>query len=212
MQGEAGKPEKPASPESRTLGAQLAADGRRLLGNRRALRIGIVGLAVVVALIAWVATNGGGDGGESAPAVGGGVEAEIVSVGELEEFAASAAHAVYWAGTIPGKEIELSESGSGNVQLRYLDDGTEAGGGGAGVLTIGSYPIADPAGALKGFAERKGAIVRHSPDGREVVASAEKTSSVYFTGEDGSVQVEVYDPSAKRAMSLALSNRVQPVG
>jgi hypothetical protein len=54
--------------------------------------------------------------------------------------------------------------------------------------------------------------VRHAPDGREVVTSVEKLTSVYFAGSEGDVQVEVYDPSYKRAMSLALSDRVQPVG
>lgn len=178
--------------------------------KRRLLRIGIVALAVLVGLIAWVATQSD-DGGDSTTAAANGTEARIVDLGELEEFAAAAGHPVYWVGPLAGKELEASETPSGNVQIRYLDEGTEAGGGSAGVLTIGSYPIADPAAAMKGFGERKGSLVRHAADGREVVTSVEKPTSVYFASPDNSVQVEVYDPSYKRAMSLALSEQVQPV-
>lgn len=179
--------------------------------KRRMLRFGVVALALIVGVIAWLATRG--DDGESTPAPSStGLEAKIVSGEELEELAASAGHAVYWAGLVPGKEMEASETAQGDFQVRYLDEGTEAGGGGAGVLTIGSYPLPDPIAAVEGFAGRKGSITRSSPDGREVVTSTEKPTSVYFASSDGTVQVEVYDPDAQEAMSLALSAKVRPVG
>lgn len=191
----------------------IRGDGRRggpraekAVRNRRILRVGLVALALIVGLIAWLATRGD-DGMPTAPSTG--FEAKIVS---SEELAASAGHAVYWAGPVPGKEMEASEAATGDFQVRYLDEGTEAGGGGAGVLTIGSYPLADPIAAVEGFAGRQGSIARSSADGREVVTSLEKPTSAYFASSDGSVQVEVYDPDAKRAMSLALSAKVRPVG
>ena len=64
---------------------------------------------------------------------------------------------------------------------------------------------------MREFAARPGAIVRHSKDGTEVVSSREQPTSVYFVGPDKAVQVEVYDPSPRRAMQLALSGRVRPV-
>lgn len=223
MQGDAGKPGKPeesAKPDKEPPKAEKAApkagkeppkDSPKAASNRRMLRIGIVVLALVVGLIAWIATQG--DDGDSTPApASAGLEAKIVSAEELEELAASAPNAIYWAGEMPGKELEASESSEGDFQVRYLDEGTEAGGGGAAVLTVGSYPLPDPVAAMEGFAERKGSLVRRSADGREVVTSAEKPTSVYFASSDGSVQVEVYDPSYKRAMSLALSAKVRPVG
>lgn len=211
MADEAGKPGKPAGAGKST--EDSSANSAKAESNRRMLRVGIVALALIVGVIAWVATSDDdGDSAQEQATVSVGVEATIVSPGELEELVESAGHTVYWAGTIPGKELEASESETGNFQIRYLDEGTEAGGGGAGVLTIGSYPLPDPAAALEGFAERDGSLVRRSADGREVVTGVEKPTSVYFTGADGDVQVEVYDPNYKRAMSLALSDRVQPVG
>jgi len=228
MEGEAGKPDargkaKPAEQDKVQPADKAQAAGKSApkgspapvpgpAGNRRMLRIGVVALALVVGLVAWLATRGD-DSGESAPAASSnGVEAKIVDLGELEEFAEAAGHSVYWAGVQPGKEIEASETPSGDVQIRYLDEGTEAGGGGPAVLTIGSYPVPDPAQALEAFGKRKGSLVRHATDGREVVTSVEKPTSVYFVGAEDDVQVEVYDPSYKRAIGLALSNRVQPVG
>ncbi len=229
MQGDAGKPDKakgqeaeggpkpsePGKPAGGTdkgskVGGAASGDSANPPVSRRTLRFGIIALALIVGVIAWLATRGGDD--ESTSASSNGTEAKIVDLGELEEFAAASGHSVYWAGPRPGKEIEASEGANGDVQIRYLDEGTEAGGGSPGVLTVGSYPLPDPAAAVEGFAGRKGSLVRHSPSGREVVTSAEKPTSVYFAGSEGDVQVEVYDPSYKRAMSLALSEQVQPVG
>jgi hypothetical protein len=179
-------------------------DKRRLL-----LRVGVIGLAVAVALIAWLTTRGGDSGSEESnapeePA------SRVVSEAELGETAAKLGQPVYWAGAQPGDELELTELSEGGTQVRYVPEGTEVGEGSAALLTVGSYPLADPEKDLEGFAKRPGSIVRHAKDGTEVVSSEESATSVYFVSPDNNVQVEVYDPSPQRAMSLALSGRVQP--
>jgi len=179
--------------------------------RRRLLRWGVVALAILVGVVAWVATQGDdGDSGEpeSDPV---GFEAKIVDEAELIEIAGSAGHEVYWAGPISGKELEASETGGG-IQVRYVDEGADPEGDPAATLTIGSYPLPDAAGALQGFAEREGSIVRESDQVGQVVSSTEAPSSVYFASPDGSLQIEVYDPSPARAMNLARSGEVQPVG
>jgi hypothetical protein len=200
MQGDSGsgRPERgsPSTPDHRST------------PGHRTLRIGIVGLALLVGVIAWVATRG--DDGSSAESSAS--ETRIVSVEELEEFASSAGRPVYWAGPIDGKELELSEGVDGNVQIRYLDEGTEAGGGSPAVLTVGTYALPDAAGALEGFASREGSVVREDDEVGEVVFSNESPTSVYFASPEGDVQVEVYDPAPERALNLALSGVVQPVG
>ncbi len=192
-------------------GFPAKAKGVRL--DRRALRIGVVVLAVVVALIAWLATRGGGEGAsESGP--GRSTEAaapRIVTVAALREAAVTLGQPIYWAGPIAGRELVLKELGAGEgVQLLYLPEGTEAGAGPSKSLTIGSYPLPNPRKALEAFAERPGSTSRRASDGREVAAGAAAPTSVYFAGPDNSVQVEVYDPSPKRALTLALSGRVRP--
>jgi hypothetical protein len=174
------------------------------------LRGAVVGLALVVGFVAWLAT---GDDDEAAAPAPEAAEARIVSEADLAGLGADVGHPVYWAGPMPGTELEATElAEQGGVQVRYLEEGAEAGSGDAGTLTIGSYPLSDPAGAVDAVAEQPGAIVRTSGDGRKVVTSAELPTSVYFASPDNSVQVEVYDPSPARALRLALSPRVRPAG
>jgi hypothetical protein len=178
-------------------------------GNPRLLlRGGVVALAVVVALIAWLSTRGDSAGGEEAASPPPS-SSRIVSAAELGEVAVKLGQPVYWAGPQSGDELELTELGEGGTQVSYVPKGTEAGEGSA-LLTIGSYPLPDPKAALERFAGQSGAIVRRAKNGREVVSSEKNPTSAYFVSPDNSVQVEVYNPSPRRAMSLALSRRVQP--
>ncbi len=137
----------------------------------------------------------------------------IASARELTELAATVGYPVYWVGPVPGKELELKElsGGSGGVQVVYLAEGAKAGEGSVKSLTIGSYPLPDPTAALDGFTKRPKAVVFHASDGRKVVTSKKTPTSVYFASPDNKVQVEVYDPSPKRAMNLARSGRICPV-
>ena len=172
------------------------------------LRGTVLGLALVVGVVAWLATRDD----DSAPAPAPELEPRIVTTQELRSIVAVTGHTVYWAGPMPGTSLEATESADGSVQVRYLEEGAEAGEQPAAFLTVGSYPLPDPSGALDGFAKRQGSVMHHSPDGRKVFVSKQKPTSVYFASPDNTVQVEVYDPSPKRALSLALSGRVSPAG
>ena len=174
------------------------------------LRAGLVTLAAAVAIVAWLATRGD-DQGSDGPGARARPAPAIVSPASLTAAGAKLGQSVYWAGSLPGTELELEELSEGGVRVIYLPAGEEAGRDSTTALTIGSYPLADPEAALREFAARPGAIVRHSKDGTEVVSSREQPTSVYFVGPDKAVQVEVYDPSPRRAMQLALSGRVRPV-
>lgn len=178
------------------------------VGNRpRLLRGAVLALALAVGVVAWLATRNDGN----APAPKPEAEPRIVTTQELGNIAALSGHSVYWAGPMPGTTLEATESADGSVQVRYLEEEAEAGEQPAAFLTVGTYPLPDPARALETFDEQPGSITR-SRNGREVVSNTEKPASVYFADPDNTVQVEVYDPSPKRALSLALSGRVRPAG
>lgn len=181
-------------------------------GRRKLLRWGVIGAAVLVALIAWLTTRGGGST-DSEPAPAGAPTPRIVSEAELKEAAVTLGQPIFWAGPQPGKELELTELGEGGgAQVVYLPEGMAAGEGTGRELTIGSYPLADPKAAVEGYAKRPGSETVQG-DGGTVVAISEATpTSAYFAAPDNSVQVEVYDPSSKRALTLAVSGAVKPVG
>ena len=160
-------------------------------------------------MVAWLATRDSGSSSESASSET--AAPRIVDLAQLQEAAASLGQPIYWAGPVEGKELQLTELSEGGVQVLYLPEGTEAGKASAKSLTVGSYPLPDPTAALEGYAKRKGSHAFHSKDGREVVTSAESPTSAYFASPENAVQVEVYDPSPKQAIALALSKRVEPV-
>jgi hypothetical protein len=197
--------------EQSMKGRLAASLGPSLLANRRwLLRGAVVAVAVLAALIAWLATKGGGEGSVQ-PASQLAPEARVVTPAELQEAAAALGQPIYWAGQVAGMKLELAELAGGGVQVFYVPENGEASNPRL-LLTVGSYPLPDPTAALQSVAGRPGAIVRRARDGRKVVSSEGSRTSVYFASPDNSVQVEVYDPSSAQAMSLALSGRVQPAG
>lgn len=173
------------------------------------LRTGLVSLAAVVAIVAWLATRGDDQGGDESAARPE-TTVSIVSPAGLVAVGAKLGQPVYWAGSLPGTELALEELSEGGARVIYLPAGEKAGADPSTALTVGSYPLGDPEAALREFAARQGAIVRHAKDGTEVVSSREQPTSVYFVGPDKAVQVEVYDPSPRRAMRVALSGQVRP--
>lgn len=177
--------------------------------RRNLLRGGVAAIAALTALVAWFATDGGGNSARApGPTSATPPSTRLVSTAELREAAATLGQPIYWAGRVAGRELELKELPEGGVQVLYLTRGAAAGST-SNTLTVGSYPVPDPGAALEAVAARPSAIVRHGRDGREVVTGEGSPTSVYFASPENSVQVEVYDPSPARAMSLALSGRVQ---
>jgi sugar/nucleoside kinase (ribokinase family) len=153
-------------------------------------------------------TSSGGES-ESAPAPPQ-PETRIVSEAELAERAAALGQPIFWAGPVDGTELELEELQGEGVRVRYVPEGSEAGEAPPEALTVGSYLLPNPQEALETFANEPGSATRQGENGREVVVDTERPTSVYFVDPEDTVQVEVYDPSPEKAMSLALSGKVGP--
>ena len=170
------------------------------------LRGAVALLAAAVALVAWLSERDA----EEAAAGPAPLEVRIVEPAALGDAAALSGHPVYWAGRVPGTELGLSEGGAGIVQVRYLATGSAADQAQEDVLTVGSYPLPNPAKALAAFARRSDSTVFRGPHGKLVVTSTESPGSAYFVSPGNSVQVEVYDPVPRRALRLVLSGRVRP--
>lgn len=182
------------------------------LGRPWVLRGLAIALAIVVGVIVYLAVSGDDDGGGGEPAsTAEAAEARIVSEDELAEIAADAEQPVYWAGEIEGTALELTEDETGYL-VRYLEQDEDAGSSLAQRIAVGSYAIANPRKALNTFAETPGATVQNVEGIGKVVISPEAQKNVYFVDPDNEVQVEVYAPSAKRAIGLVRSGQVQPIG
>jgi hypothetical protein len=180
---------------------RLNSEGQR----QRAIGIAISAVLVLVAVVLVVADGGGGDDGEAIdPAP------RLVDREEIAAVEDSTGHPVYWAGERPPDRIELVEEASGNVFLRYLPPGVEAGDRRAEFLTVGTYPFADPVTGLERTAAESGGSLRTAPDGARMLVNPD-SDSVYLAYPDPELQVEVYDP-AGGALELIESGGVEPAG
>ena len=128
----------------------------------------------------------------------------------MGELAADAEGPIYWAGERPGAELEYDEAGD-RAFVRYLTGGAEAGDPRPVFLTIATYPLDDPADALRANARRTNTRLQRAPGGALVWVNPDRPQSVYLAEPDSTHQVEVYDPLPRRALSVALSGDVVPV-
>lgn len=114
----------------------------------------LAAIAVIVAL--GVALRGEQGGNESA---GGG--AREVSIEEIRSLATSKGHALYWAGPLPARKLELTENQRGEVFVRYLPASASIGTRSPVFTVIGTYPVAHRAfDAATRAAGRRGMISR----------------------------------------------------
>lgn len=179
----------------------------RLAERPWVLRGLIAALLVAVVVLALVITGDDGDDGTVADAVA----PRIVSVTELSDTAAGSDFPIYWTGPKPRTELELTQGNDGSALLRYLPVGAKVGAAAPSAVSVGTYPLADPARAVVGLAQEQGAQIRSGADERTVVSTKRNPRSAYFADPGNTVQVEVYDPSPGQALKLAASKRVRPV-
>lgn len=172
------------------------------------LRIVLLALiAILAALLVWQAVDGGEDSDEAATTAA----PRILSPAELSSIAASHPGPLYWAGPRPGAELEYSAEPGGRAFVRYLTGGAGAGDPRAAFLTVGTYRLRDPLEALLANAKRTGTELRSAPRGAFAWVDPNRPTSVYLARPGADHQVEVYDPSPKRALRLALSGAVAPL-
>lgn len=174
----------------------------------RRLRVVIVVLVILcAALLAWAVLD---DDGSNEPADSDVVPAQIVSAAEFSEIAAPAEEPIFWAGSRPDTELEYEQVDDRHY-VRYLTGGAQAGDPRPAFLTIATYPLADPAAALRTNARRTETRLQRAPGGTLVWVNPDRPNSVYLTEPGSEHQVEVYDPLPRRALRVALSGDVVPI-
>jgi hypothetical protein len=168
-----------------------------------------VALAIVIAIAVGLAfwLNRGGD--DSAP-IGSAATPRIVSLPELRSIAAAGPNPIYWVGPRSGAELELTREPGGNAFVRYLSVGTEAGDP-RGFLTVGTYFVAHAEASVRRLVRGRRSNLYTARGGLVVAIDPRRPSSVYLADPGANVEVEVFDPSPRRALKVALSGSVGPV-
>jgi hypothetical protein len=115
---------------------------------------------------------------------------------------------IYWAGAKAGFLYELRRTTNGNVYIRYLPRNVNAGAPAPRYLTVATYPFTDAYGALQKVA---GSNAVNIPGGGIAFVDAKDPKSIHLAYPNINYQVEVYDPSPAKALSVASSGLVRPV-
>jgi hypothetical protein len=178
----------------------------------RGFRIFVAALLIgVVALLVWLLVIRSDDSTTSSatPVPGGGpvgtTEADLVTLSQ------ELGQPIYWAGTMPGTRLELTETNNSYAYLRYLTEHSPVGDPSPDFLTVGTYPSLNAFSNLRSYANHSHAQTDRIPNGGLAVTVPGSPTSVYFAYPQEGVQVEVYDPEPKRAMDLVKSGVVRPI-
>jgi hypothetical protein len=182
-----------------------------------AVRIGaVVAIALAAAFAVWLLVRGNDDSSSTSTTTPTTTTAEIgpvaASPAALRALADEAGHPVYWIGPRPGRTYELTRTSSGRIFIRYLPPDVRVGNRTARFTIVGSYPVENAIDVLRDLSEQSGERSASVPGGGLAVYSTSSPSNVYLAYPGSDVQIEVFDPSAARALRLATSGRVVPVG
>ena len=179
----------PAKPERRT--------GRLFVGA-------LLVCALVGAVAAGLALLRGGH--EFKLELGVPTEASAAQLGKY----ASSARPVYWIGAPQSGKLEVTRTASG-VFVRYLPAGVDIGDSSAGYTTVATYPVPNASSRLTGWARTATYAHAKGANGALAVWPRSRATSVYLAPGGADYLVEVYDPSPRRARSLALGGSVRQV-
>jgi hypothetical protein len=177
-----------------------------LPSNSPKFRLGaVLAVAALIGFVAWLVLRDDDSSSES-DATTGPVEA---SVDDLRDVAQSSNTPIYWAGALEGRTIELTETASGRVFVRYLPGGVDVGAQ-EGYLSIGTYPLQNGYQAVRAAGQRPGAQTTRIEDGGLLVGS-NRGDSVHFSFPGAAYQVEVFHPDRGTARRLVLDGEIQRV-
>lgn len=181
--------------------------------GQRATVIAFATILVGVAVWGITACNRDGDPSSAATLTSGMAsgEARIVAEDELAALPAEVGHQVFWAGAQTDTELEFSADQAGNVHLRYLTGGAEAGDPNQGYLNIGTYPFSGAYQATRDLANGAGLVKVTEHGGVGFFDPSNPYSVIIAWPDEPNLQVEVYDPERNRALEVVRSGAIVPV-
>lgn len=179
-------------------------DSKRSLPSWLPLAAGLA-IAVLGMILLWaLVIKSDEDAAEDAP--------RIVETTDISDAAERLGHPIYWAGERPKTNLELAESDSGRVYVRYLDEGTEAGTRSAKFMTVATYPVENAAAALRrGVGSRPNAELARGKNGALVMIDPDTPGSVRLAYPGSDQQVEIYTPNVRESIRLATDGSIKPV-
>ena len=171
----------------------------------------VVGVALITGIAVWFLTGCNRDEGSDVM-VGAANGAHIVPAEDVDSIRGDVGHNVFWAGEKDDTEIELSDDEAGNVHVRYLTGGAEAGAAEQSFLDIGTYPFEDAYQTTKNLAGQSGlTTVEVGEDGIGFYDPKNPYSVILAFPDEPDLQVEVYHPEKDAALDVVGSGDIVPL-
>lgn len=182
------------------------------------VRIGaVVALAVAAAFVIWLVVRGNDDSSSTTTTTSTNEATQPIgpiaaTPAALQELSAKAKQPIYWVGPRPGQTYELTRTAGGRVYVRYLPAGAAIGNRRADYTIVGTYPTQGALQVLKNLAKQPNEKSVSAPGGGIAVYSTSAPTNVYVAFPGQNVEIEVFDPSARKALRMVKTGRVAPVG
>lgn len=170
----------------------------------------VVGIALLAGIAVWFLTGCirddiDGPLGDSAEG------AHIVPVAQMDAVPGEVGHTVFWAGEQPDTDIELSDDPSGNVHVRYLTGGAEAGTAEQTFLDVGTYPFKGAYETTRNLAAQAKLTPVDVGDGIGFYDEKRPYSVILAFPEELNLQIEVYHPEKNAALDTVRSGDIVPL-
>jgi hypothetical protein len=177
------------------------------------VRIGaVVAVALLIGIVVWLLVRDGGNGsGTESTTTGAAFGPVEATQGDLRARSIDEGHPIYWAGPKSDTTYELTRTSNGRIFIRYLPKGVPVGVDKADYTIVGTYPVPNATGVLQGLAKKSGEQELSVPGGGIAVYSTSQPTNVYVAYPGSNLQIEVFDPSAQRALGIVASGQVVPV-
>ena len=183
------------------------------------VRIGaVVAIALAAGFVVWLLVRGNDDSSSSSKAstttagASGAIGPVAATPAALRSVSAKAKRPIYWVGPRSGQTYELTRTRGGRVYVRYLPAGAKIGNRRADYTIVGTYPTPNALKVLQDLAKQPTEKSMPAPGGGIAVYAKNAPTNIYVAFPGSDEQIEVFDPSAKRALRLVTSGRVAPVG
>lgn len=182
------------------------------------VRIGaVIALAVAAAFVIWLVVRGNDESSSTTTTTSTNEAARPIgpvaaTPAALRALSTQAKQPIYWVGPRRGQTYELTRTAGGRVYVRYLPAGAAIGNIRADYTIVGTYPTPGALQVLKSLAKQPKEKSVPAPGGGLAVYSTAAPTNIYVAFPGPNVQIEVFDPSERKALRLVKTGQVAPVG
>ena len=135
----------------------------------------------------------------------------VLTEPELRQIVSELGKTIYWAGPMTNAKYTLSVTDTASF-VRYLPDGEGASDAGLNYLIIATYEINAAYEAVQTAGNEQDGISISNSDGAAIYYNKNAPNNVYLAYPNTNFQLEIFDPSADRALQIATgAGLLQPI-